>query len=326
MNRYIDKFHNCRILVVGDLMIDEYIRGEVNRISPEAPVPIVLVKDKNHTLGGSGNVVNNLVALGAKVSVIGVIGTGKSGKQLLALLKNLGVDAEGVVQESKRPTTKKTRVITSHQHVLRIDWETRRKISDDSHHFLVDQIEKIIPKVDVVLLSDYGKGLITGAILKQVIDISKAHNKFTIADPKGFNFSKYAGVSLLTPNKKEAALAAGIEIVDQPTLIEAAVQILNTADVQRLLITCGQDGMVLFEGDQKPRIIETDARQVNAVSGAGATVLAFVGIAMAAGLSLINSINLANIAAGIVVGKVGTATVSKEELALAIKTRPEMDR
>lgn len=325
MNLTIDKFHDCHILVVGDLMIDEYIWGEVDRISPEAPVPIVLVKDKNHTLGGSGNVVNNLVALGAKVSVIGVIGTGENGEQLLALLKDLGVDAEGVVQESERPTTKKTRVITSHQHVLRIDWETRRKISDKSHRFLVDQIEKIIPKVDVVLLSDYGKGLITSAFLKRVVDISKAHKKFTIADPKGFNFDKYAGVSLLTPNKKEAALAAGVEILDQPTLIKAGVQILNTADVKRLLITCGKDGMVLFEGDQKPRTIQTDARQVYDVSGAGDTVLAVVGIALAAGLSLIDSIYLANIAAGIVVGKVGTATVSKEELALAIKTHPKMD-
>lgn len=321
----IDKFQGRRILVIGDLMIDEYIWGEVDRISPEAPVPVVRAKERSHTLGGSGNVINNLVALGANVSAVGVVGSGKIGRQLLNRLNDLGVDTEGVVREPDRPTTQKTRVIATHQHVLRIDWETRRNITDGSHQFLVSQIEKIIPEVDVVLVSDYGKGLITGDFLERVVDTGRKHNKFTIADPKGYNFSKYAGVSLLTPNKSEAGLAAGIEIVDQDTLFEAGVQILNTIDVDRLLVTCGKDGMVLFEKDQKPLIIAADARQVFDVSGAGDTVLAVVGISLATGLPLNRAVRLANLAAGIVVGKVGTATVSKDELAAAVKNHPEID-
>jgi len=226
---------------------------------------------------------------------------------------------EGIIQEPNRPTTRKIRVIATNQQVLRIDRETRDQISDQTLGAISDCVEEIIPKVDVVLISDYGKGFLTPALITCLLDMAKMHKKMTIADPKGFNFSKYAGVSLLTPNKKEAGLAAGIEITDQAALFEAGNRILETVDIGKLLITCGKEGMVLVDRDKKPYQISTEARQVYDVSGAGDTVIAVLGLSIASKASLKEGISLANVAAGIVVGKVGTATVSKKELISALK-------
>lgn len=319
MNAHIVKFNRCKVLVVGDLMIDEYLWGAVERISPEAPVQVVSVTHEDYTLGGAGNVVNNIVALGAKVYAAGVIGTGSDGLLLLNKFNELGVDTEGIIKQPDRPTTRKTRVIAANQHVLRIDRETRAEISDYTLEALIGFIEGKMPDVDVVLISDYGKGLITKTLMSRLLEAARKHEKITIADPKGIDFSKYAGVSLLTPNKKEAALAVGIEIINQAILFEAGAKILDTAGINNLLITCGKDGMVLFEGNKKPYKINTEARQVYDVSGAGDTVLAVMGLAIASGASFEDGAALANTAAGIVVGKVGTATVSAKELASALK-------
>ena len=315
----ISKFDKCHILVVGDLMIDEYLWGEVDRISPEAPVQVVSINNEDYALGGAGNVVNNIAALGAKVSVVGVIGTGRNGELLLNMFNKLGVDTTGIIQEPNRPTTQKTRIIASNQHVLRIDRETNKAISDQTLEEITKFIENKIPDVDVVLISDYGKGLITRKLLSRAIASAQKNNKMTIADPKGTDFSIYSGVSLLTPNKKEAALASRIEIVDESTLAEAGKKILQTIGLEKLLITCGKEGMVLFEQNRKPYKVRAEARQVFDVSGAGDTVLAVFGLAIASGISIKNGVALANTAAGIVVGKVGTATVSKQELASALR-------
>lgn len=312
------KFDRCHILVVGDLMIDEYLWGEVDRISPEAPVQIVAVDSEDYTLGGSGNVINNIAALGAKVTAAGVIGTGRNGQLVLQKFKELGVDTAGVVQEPDRPTTMKTRIIAANQQVLRIDRETKKAISDVTLDRLAGYIENKVPGVDVILISDYGKGVITNTLMSRLIAAARKHNKITIADPKGLDFSKYAGVSLLTPNKKEAARASGIEIVDESTLAESGRKILETVDINKLLITCGKDGMVLFQRDQTPCKISAEARQVYDVSGAGDTVLAVLGLGIAAGKSFEDSTTLANTAAGLVVGKVGTATISRQELTAAL--------
>ncbi len=317
------KFDRCNVLVVGDLMIDEYLWGEVDRISPEAPVQIVSVSNENFTLGGSGNVVNNLAALGAKVSAVGIIGAGGNGKLLLSKFNELGVDTEGIIQDPERLTTRKTRIIAANQHVLRIDRETTKEISGRSLEAITRSIEDKVPGADVVLISDYGKGLVTPALLSIIVAVAKEHGKITIADPKGLDFSKYSGISLLTPNKKEAALASGIEIADELSLFKAGKKILETVRIDKLLITCGKDGMVFFERNSKPYKIRTEARQVYDVSGAGDTVLSVLGLAIASGFSFKNGAALANTAAGIVVGKVGTATVSKEELASALI--PESD-
>lgn len=315
----ISKFEKCNLLVVGDLMIDEYLWGDVDRISPEAPVQVVSVKEENYTLGGSGNVANNLVALGAKVSMAGVIGSDRYGHLLLTKLNELGVNAEGVVVEPERPTTRKTRIISGNQQVLRIDRETKKDVSQQTFDFILNYIERVIPDVDLVLISDYGKGLITAALLNSLTSIIKKHNPpmRTIVDPKGRDFSKYSGVSLLTPNKKEAALASGIEIVDEPTLIKAGNSILENVKIENLLITCGKDGMVLFE-DKKPYYITAQSKQVFDVSGAGDTVIAVLGLAIASGASFVKAASIANTAAGIVVSKVGTSTVSKNELLSAL--------
>jgi len=315
----LKKFDYCRLLVVGDLMIDEYVWGNVDRISPEAPVQIVAVNSEDYTLGGSGNVVNNLVALGAEVSVLGVIGTGRNGRQLLDKLSDLGSNTEGIIQETGRPTTKKTRIIAEHQQVLRIDRETRKNVSTKTFASITALAEKMVPEVDVILISDYGKGLITRNLIEKIVNLAKAHGKITVADPKGLDFSKYAGISLLTPNKNEASLASGVEIINEKSLASAGNVLLEKSATEKLLITCGKDGMVLFEPGHKPYTISTKARDVYDVSGAGDTVIAVLGLGVAAGLSFKEAVTLANTAAGIVVGKVGTATVTRRELARALQ-------
>ncbi len=320
----LSSFDNCRILVIGDLMIDEYLWGEAERISPEAPVQVVSVVRDYSTLGGAGNVVNNLVTLGATVSVASVIGAGESadGKLLFKLFKDLGVDTSGLFQDPNRSTTKKARVLAGHQHVLRIDRETKQEISQDHVAMLVQFVKERIHSFNVVLLSDYGKGLFTETLLQQVIDTAKQNNKTVVVDPKGLNFKKYAGATAITPNKREASLAAGIEIVDDVSLIEAGRKLLHDIPVQNVLMTCGKEGMVLFEEGKEPYRIATEARQVFDVSGAGDTVLAVLGLGLASGLpgaDFRQAATLANVAAGIVVGKVGTATVSREELKKALE-------
>jgi D-beta-D-heptose 7-phosphate kinase/D-beta-D-heptose 1-phosphate adenosyltransferase len=319
MNIDLSSFDACQILVLGDLMIDEYVWGGVERISPEAPVQVVSVIRDTSTLGGAGNVVNNLVALGAKVSVGSVIGSGDNAVLLLKLLRDLGVDTEGLIQDASRPTSKKTRILAGHQHVLRIDRETKREISYDHVEKLVQFVKERIDDFNVILLSDYGKGLFTEGMLQQLIDAAARRKKAIIVDPKGINFKKYAGVTAITPNKKEASMAAGIEIVDEASLVTAGQKLLREIPVQKVLISCGKEGMVLFEHEAEPYRITGEARQVFDVSGAGDTVLAVLGLGLASGAGFRDAAALANVAAGIVVGKVGTATVSREELQNALE-------
>jgi len=312
-----EKFGNCRLLVVGDLMIDEYVWGDVERISPEAPVPVVSVNREDYTLGGSGNVVNNLAALGAQILVAGVTGTGPGGTLMDQRFKDLGVDAGGVVQDPQRPTTRKTRIIAANQQVLRIDRETVQDIATETRESIAAYVLKAVPTVDAILISDYGKGLLTRDLLATIIAQAEAAGKPAIVDPKGRDFTKYSNAFLITPNKKEAGVAAGLDIVDAETLDLAASAILKNTGAQNLLITCGKDGMALYEGSAGPHTIRSRARQVFDVSGAGDTVVAVTGLALSAGKNLRDAAALANLAAGIVVGKVGTATVTLAELSAA---------
>lgn len=318
----ISEFCQCQILVVGDLMIDEYLWGNVDRISPEAPVQVVSIKKEEHTLGGAGNVVNNLVSLGAKVAVCGIIGTGDNGKLLIEKLDELGVDHRGVFHENNRLTIKKTRVIAENQHVLRIDRESVQHVSEKNFKSLAAYIEKKIPDVDLILVSDYGKGLITKKLLSSIVKCAKKEKKVVIADPKGLDFSKYSGASIITPNQKEASKVSGIDIFDKATLFKAGKKILKQAQTDSLLVTCGKNGMALFEKNKIPYIIPAEAKQVYDVSGAGDTVLAVLGLCLATGKSLQKSAAIANTAAGIVVGKIGTATVSIKELQQALNAYP----
>jgi D-beta-D-heptose 7-phosphate kinase / D-beta-D-heptose 1-phosphate adenosyltransferase len=312
------RFSQCRILVIGDLMIDEYLWGEVDRISPEAPVQIVEVNREEFTLGGAGNVIHNLVVLGAEVSAVGVVGAGYDGDLLIEMLKKLNVNIDGIVQDSHRLTTRKTRIIASSQHVLRIDRETRKEVSRNTYELIVNNLENQISRVDMVLVSDYGKGTLTRPLLSWLVECCKRKKKMIIVDPKGLDFTKYSGVTLLTPNKKEASLASNLEITDDDSLFRAATLLLEKVNLERLLITCGKDGMVLFEKNAKPYRIHTEAKQVYDVSGAGDTVLSVLGLALATGATFQQAASLANMAAGIVVGKIGTATITQKELASAM--------
>ncbi|MDY6989560.1 MAG: D-glycero-beta-D-manno-heptose-7-phosphate kinase [Thermodesulfobacteriota bacterium] len=323
MNVDVSRFHGCRILVIGDLMIDEYLWGEVDRISPEAPVQVVSVLRDSTTLGGAGNVANNLVALGAQVAVAGIIGAGDKADSMIKMFTELGVDTTGLIQDPGRPTTRKTRIIGGHQHVLRIDRETRQEISEGQAEQVAQFVRDRIHQFDICLLSDYGKGLLTQTLLRQVLAEARKKGRPVIVDPKGLDFKKYAGATLITPNKKEASLATGIEMVDHESLMAAGKALLSEIPTQQVLITCGKDGMVLFEDGKVPYRIAANVRQVFDVSGAGDTVLAVLGLALASGTSLEEAAAVANVAAGVVVGKVGTASVSAEELTKALSPSAE---
>ena len=314
----IDDFKNVTDLVIGDLMIDEYLWGSVDRISPEAPVPVVCVEKQSHALGGAGNVIHNLVAMGANVLAIGTAGTGKAGQMIFEKLESLGIETDGIISEPQRPTTRKTRVIASNQQVLRIDKEIKRDINGGTLEKLVKIIEGKILSADLIILSDYDKGLVTKELVQQTVKLAKKHNVLTLADPKSLNFSKYEQVSILTPNKKEASLATNMDIKSEKDLFAAGYKIMDQAKLDRLLITCGKDGMVLFESGKDPYIIESKARQIFDVSGAGDTVISFLGLGLAIGASFKESAMVANEAAGIVVAKVGTATASIDELRQAL--------
>ncbi|MGE5257792.1 MAG: D-glycero-beta-D-manno-heptose-7-phosphate kinase [Hyphomicrobiales bacterium] len=307
-------FEKCRILVIGDLILDEYVWGRVERISPEAPVPVLSVTREENTLGGAGNVARNLAVLGATVMVAGVVGKDSQGKKLKDELALLGADVSAVVAEPNRPTTRKTRIIAEHQQVLRIDRETVTEVSAGSTAALIRRARELLPQSDAVLISDYGKGVVTRQLVAALAQKARDAGRAAIADPKGTDYSKYAGLTLITPNKKEASLASGIEIMDDAGLFAAGRRLLDTVAVEKLLITCGKDGMVFFERGAEPLKIGTRARQVFDVSGAGDTAAAALTLGLAAGFGYPDAIRLANAAAGIVVGKVGTAAVTRAEL------------
>ncbi len=314
----INDFKKIKALVIGDLMIDEYLWGKVDRISPEAPVPVVCIEKESSLLGGAGNVIHNLVAMGAKVSAIGTAGTGKAGRMIFEKLKDLGIETDGIVSESQRPTTRKTRVISSNQQILRIDKEIKKNITHQTLEKLVKIIKNKISDVDLIILSDYDKGLVTKELVQHTAKLAGPYNILTLADPKSLNFSKYEHVSTLTPNKKEASLAANMDIKSIQDVFFAGELLMKKIRLERLLITCGKDGMVLFEKGTKPYTIESQAQQVFDVSGAGDTVISLLGLGLSAGATFKESAVLANTAAGIVVSKVGTATASIEELKRAL--------
>ena len=326
----ISKFDHCKILVIGDLMLDEYVWGDVDRISPEAPVQIVAVRKEEYTLGGAGNVVSNLAALGASVAVAGVIGEADFGKHLLKMFHQCGADTGGVIVEPGRITTLKTRIIAANQHVLRIDRETQKDISTETFDQLKNFVQTRIPESDAVIFSDYGKGVLTDDMLDTIILTAKKYCKPVVGDPKRNDFSKYSGATLLTPNRKEASQASGIDIRDDTTLHQAAEKILATAQLDALLITLGKDGIALFREDESAKSdaglsvirIRSQARQVYDVSGAGDTVVSVFALALASGADMKQAAEIANTAAGIVVGKIGTATVMQKEILEELKVYP----
>ncbi len=301
-----------KILVVGDLMIDYYIWGDAKRVSPEAPVVVIDVQKESKTLGGAGNVINNLKALGANIKVASVLGKDEIGKNLLEMLKELKVDLKGVIFEEGRSSTQKSRVIASHQQVIRFDSETRRDISKKSEEVLIDLIKEAIKEVDAILISDYAKGVLTKEVLKQTIKAARDNSKPVLIDPKGKDYSKYKGATLITPNKKEATEASNIEIVDEKSLQEAGFKLKDELQLDYVVITLSEDGMALFKEEMIK--IPTVAKEVYDVTGAGDSVLSTIGFVLACKGDIKEACKIANAAAAVVVGKLGSATATWEEI------------
>ncbi len=310
----LSKFEHQRILVIGDIMVDEYICGRVERISPEAPVQIVEVNKEELTLGGAGNVIKNLRAMGCDVSAASIIGNEFYGKWVLDSLKTLMVDTQGIFIDDSRPTTKKTRIIAAHQQMLRLDKETRDSIRPEHEEKLIEYLKKTIDKFSCVLVSDYAKGVITSEVSSNAINLANKNSKLIIVDPKGSDFSKYKGATLLTPNQKETEIASKIRIRDDSSLIRSGISLLNDFSLKSILITRGEEGMTLIESEKDVYHIPTYAKEVFDVTGAGDTVLSAFGLSVSSGASYFEAAKIANLAAGIVVGKLGTDVVIKEEI------------
>jgi D-beta-D-heptose 7-phosphate kinase/D-beta-D-heptose 1-phosphate adenosyltransferase len=309
------RFPETRILVIGDIIIDHFIWGSVTRISPEAPVPVVNVTGENLLLGGAANVLNNIYALGGKATICGVIGQDIMGDHLLGLLGGLGSPTDGIIRSPNRPTTKKTRIIAQHQQVVRFDREKTGELQKENLDKLLGFIAGNISSFQAVIISDYSKGIISGKLMAAVMNNLRSRPDIpVIVDPKPKNLERFAGTTILTPNTHEAELMAGMEITDEKSLFKAADLIQKQLKVAALLITRGEAGMALFEKGQTPFLIPTVAKEVFDVTGAGDTVIASLAQARAAGLSFREAAIVANQAAGIVVGKLGTATASRAEI------------
>lgn len=319
MSKELATFAKARILVVGDIMMDRFIWGRVSRISPEAPVPVVLVEKETFLLGGAANVVNNVHSLGGHVTLCGVIGDDEMGQRILNELNQKGVDIRGVIFEEGRQTTAKTRIIAHQQQVVRIDRETTDSLKSSTLRDLARFIDEHLREFDGIILSDYGKGLLTKELIKALIQRAGESKKFVMVDPKLKNFFFYRGATVITPNTGEASAAAGVPITDFPSLKRVGKALLKRLRCKVLVITRGEEGMALFEPNQDPYLVPTVAKEVYDVTGAGDTVIGTMALAMAAGFGVREAARLANHAAGIVVGKVGTATVTQEELARAIQ-------
>jgi D-beta-D-heptose 7-phosphate kinase/D-beta-D-heptose 1-phosphate adenosyltransferase len=314
---FLERVGVLRILVLGDLILDEYLWGKTERISPEAPVQVVEVQRNEMRLGGAGNVMHNLVTLGCHVHVASIMGDDADGRLLTQMLEDKGVDTGGIYFAQDRVTSRKTRVIASHQQMLRIDRESCQAISLDLENTLLSHVRTIANGYQAILVSDYLKGVLTEGVLQQVIAVGNDLGIPVVVDPKGSDYSKYRGATLLTPNRKEAQAASGISIVDGESLTRAGRRLCDDLDLDALVLTRSEEGMSLFFRDGSEAHLPTEAREVFDVSGAGDTVLALFGLGLGAGLSLQESAHLANLAAGVVVGKVGTSTVTADELRVA---------
>ncbi|WP_331775622.1 D-glycero-beta-D-manno-heptose-7-phosphate kinase [Sulfurospirillum sp. 1612] len=306
--------HKPHILVVGDLMLDHYLWGKCERISPEAPVQVVDINKETTVLGGAGNVINNLLTLGANVSVMSVLGRDSAGDEILEMLEQSGANFDNVIRQNGRKTSKKSRVIASHQQIIRYDLESKDDINVSSEAELYKRFQLQINQYEAILLSDYGKGVLSETLTRKIIACAKAANKMVLVDPKGSDYSKYTGATLITPNKKEASIATKIAIADDENLQQAGQWLKERLDLKYAIITLSEDGMAIF-GDTITKI-PTVAREVYDVTGAGDTVLASLGFALTAGFNIKKSANFATSAAAVVVGKLGSATVSLDEIDL----------
>ena len=305
----LSKLPRVRALVVGDLMLDRYLWGEVRRVSPEAPVPVVRVEGEEWRLGGAANVAHNLATLGCQVLQIGVVGEDAPAELLLERLERLGVNTGGISRDAARPTTVKMRVMAQQQQMLRCDWEQTRPIAPEMEQGLLSSVERALADHDGLIVSDYAKGLLTESFMRGLVKLAKKANKPVVADPKGSDYGKYRGATCLTPNQHEAHTAEG-----EPEMLAIARKLIAELDLAQLCITRGAQGVLALQRDGAHRFIPAQAREVFDVTGAGDTFLSVFGALTLAGVPFFDAVAPANVAAGVAVGKLGTATVTVSEI------------
>lgn len=313
LKKIISNFTNKKILVIGDLILDRHIFGNVNRISPEAPVPVVWAKSEKFKAGGAANVGVNLIDLGAKATLCGSIGADSFGKQLHSLLSKKKLPTNFIFKDKSRRTTLKTRIIAHHQQVVRVDWESTDSFSKKLISSIISKLKNNLNKFDAVILEDYGKGMVNPLLVNELLKLCFENNKIITVDPKEDHFQYYQGVTTLTPNLNEAEIATGIKAKNKKTIPSIGKKLLKDLKPKMLLLTLGEDGMMLFE-NQKEKHIPTAALEVYDVTGAGDTVISVFTLALSAGASGIEAAQIANLAAGSVVGKLGAATTNQKEL------------
>ncbi len=317
----IASFPRVRALVIGDLMLDRYIWGQVRRISPEAPVPVVHIMRESVSPGGAGNVATNVHALGGQVVACGIIGRDHDGRRLLRELTAQGVNVAGVVTDGASMTISKTRIIAHNQQVVRLDREPHEARNSQGQAKIRTFVQKHLGDFDVIVVSDYGKGVVDAELLTLLAELRQRCPFVYLIDPKQRNFAHYRGASLVKPNKEEAGLATGTDIHDESALLQAGAHLLELWQAEAVLVSRGEEGMSLFKRSGRVQHFPTTAHEVFDVTGAGDTVLATCAVALGAGASFEEATILANHAAGVVVGKVGTATVTPGELCTALGLR-----
>jgi D-beta-D-heptose 7-phosphate kinase/D-beta-D-heptose 1-phosphate adenosyltransferase len=317
--RHLLRFSRSRVLILGDVMLDEYVWGTVSRISPEAPVPVVAVRSESVKVGGAGNVATNVAALGGQASLIGLVGDDAVGERLGHELELAGVKSDGLIVDRSRPTTVKSRVVAGSQHIVRFDRESDAPISPAIRERVVAAVRERLSGADVLLISDYAKGLIGPGLVRAVLAVAARQGRIVAVDPKVQHLPLFKGVTVVAPNHHEAAAAARLQVRNESDLLRVGRVLLRRLQVRAVLITRGEQGMSLFEAEKAVVHIPTVAREVYDVTGAGDTVMGALSLALAARADMREAAIIANYAAGVVVGKRGTATVTRGELERALR-------
>lgn len=318
----LSRFEARKILVLGDLMLDEYLWGSVNRISPEAPVPVVEITAESVGLGGAANVAHNVYRLGAVPLMVGVIGDDAGGSRFLREVEACGLSPEGVVVDPSRPTTVKTRIVAHHQHVVRADRESREGVSEKVEDRIINLLDRFVSQVEAVLIQDYNKGVVTRRIIDRVMALARDNGTIVTVDPKFEHFFDFKGITVFKPNLREVEATLGMKINNQTELIKAGIELLRRLECEGVLITRGEQGMSLFEQGGEITHVPAWVKEVFDVSGAGDTVIATLTVALAAGSTMKEAATLANYAAGVVCGQVGVVPITKEQL-LQTMSSPE---
>jgi len=324
MIRNLDKLKKIRVLVIGDLIVDKYIYGEVNRISPEAPVPTVEVKEKKLSLGGAANVINNIVSLDSKAYAFGIVGKDNEGKWLIKNLKKKGVNVEGILEDVTRPTTTKSRIMAGNHQIVRLDFEVTEEVNEKITDEMIKKLDRIIDQVNIIVISDYDKGVMTKKLIQNLMEKAHSQNKKILVDPKLIHHLDYKGADIIKTNLRNASIVTGIQPISRDKINKIGKKVCSILHTKQLILTQEREGMSIFE-DGKQTHIPTFTKDVFDVTGAGDVVAAVTAVSLASGASLYEAAKLANIAAGIVVGKLGTYAVKKQEILKILKKDEQIE-